>query len=858
MMSPMTKKALLYFTLPGIIPRLLRVFGSGFSYISFYMASVLNVARLLPPNHPYLNPANFGRFGIHHVLAQGWRNLEFTKKNADQIIIFFLLVLGIVLLFAQIILFVLAFVMPAASAGVGAEFASYFVTQNPTDDLAFLFLDRVFGLPGIYNSGAVADPGGWPTNFHLGLQEMFSYYSTGLAIVAFLLILYFVIVLAAETAKTGVPFGKRFNGAMAPLRLIIALALLVPITYGMNGAQLITLFMAKWGSSLATNGWQTFLTEVKGSTILGNVDTLVVTPNAPPVNALVEFMFVAQTCRFAYELSTENEPDPVDRKMIRPYVILPNDASAELGVPPADNLNAILGANGNRNITIRFGHQNPDWYPEFPSFVNPLCGELEINLQDITEPGAYYVQNGYIFELVAGLWADIPNETYARNLVRRKLTMITGRDPTLAEPDAAFIQDTFDYFNTWTEDIIEQGVLDQIANGNWNEDFSKYGWGGAAIWYNKIAQFNGSLISSSYNLPVPKKYPALMQLVLERKKAQNNSVVGRERFKPVLADGTKIFTSGMESEFADLLFDAQTYWIQTQEKNSGNFLKDAINMLLGFEGLINMRENDTIHPLAQLVGVGRSLIESAIQNFGYMAASAVGGMVGGPVGQLGSSARSFFSSIAMLGLSLGFVLYYILPLLPFIYFFVALTNWVKTIFEAMVGLPLWALSHIRIEGDGLPGPAGMNGYYLIFEIFVNPILIVFGMLAGITIFAAQVTVLNEIWGLVTTNLTGHDPALINKTIEDKMGSIRYLRGSLDKFFYTVMYTIFVYMMGLASFKLVDAIPDRILRWMGTSVKSFNETAESMAGELVSRSFQSTQAVGGNIDGVMNQMLVRNS
>ena len=83
-MSITSGKILAYFALPGFVPRLKRIFGTGFSSLSYYMASVLNVARLLPNNHPYLNPANVGRYGMHHVLLQAWGNLEFKKKNTDQ------------------------------------------------------------------------------------------------------------------------------------------------------------------------------------------------------------------------------------------------------------------------------------------------------------------------------------------------------------------------------------------------------------------------------------------------------------------------------------------------------------------------------------------------------------------------------------------------------------------------------------------------------------------------------------------------------------------------------------------------------------------------------------------------------
>lgn len=854
-MSSLTRKTIAYVTLPAIWPRLKALFASGFSYVAYFMALVLNMIRLLPDNHPYLNYINFGRFGLHHVLWQAWKNLEFKRQNIDQIIIFFTLVSGVVLLFLQIIMFALALAVPVAQAGIGTEFARFFVTPNPNDDLAFMFLDRVFGMQGIFGSRVSTEPN-WPTNFHAGLHELFGYYNTGLAIVAFLLIIYFAITLTAESAQTGVPFGRRFNGAMAPLRLIIALALLAPLTSGMNGAQLITLYMSKWGSSLATNGWDLFVTEIGSKSVLGDPKTLVITPKPPQANVLVEFMFVAVTCRYAYELSSENNPDPARRYEIRPYVILDPTTAEVLGQGAATSLNSILGANGNRNVSIRIGHLSKQWFNEYAGFVKPLCGEIEFNLQDINEPGAYYIQNAYIFSLIQGLWNDYPNNMYAENMVRRRLSNVSPRDPTLPEPQEPFIQNTFDYFNNQTQKDINQGVQEQIIKGNWVEDFSKYGWGGAAIWYNKIAQYNGSLISSAFNVPVPKKYPMVMEEVHNRKRAQNNNVDGAQRFRPVLADSTPVFPTGPDQEMAELFYDAQQTWQQTQSGNSGNFFVDGINMVMGLHGLISIRDNVTIHPLAQLVGVGRSLIEAAVQNFGYTVGGFFGGLVSkGPLQNVMKNATKFFSMIAMMTFSIGFVLYFVLPFLPFLYFFLALTSWVKTIFEAMVGLPLWALAHIRIDGVGLPGPAGMNGYYLIFEIFITPILIVLGMLAGITIFAAQVQVLNEIWGLIVSNLTGHDPLTVNKTVEDKLGSIRYLRGAMDKFFYTAMYAVVVYMMGMASFKLVDRIPNGILRWMGTGVKSFGEGGEDMANQLMGQSYANSQKVAGNMDQVANMSLL---
>jgi conjugal transfer/type IV secretion protein DotA/TraY len=204
----------------------------------------------------------------------------------------------------------------------------------------------------------------------------------------------------------------------------------------------------------------------------------------------------------------------------------------------------------------------------------------------------------------------------------------------------------------------------------------------------------------------------------------------------------------------------------------------------------------------------------------------------------------------MMGLGIGFVLFYVVPFLPFIYFFFAVGAWIKTIFEAMVGVPLWALAHIRIDGNGLPGDAAMGGYYLILDIFLRPILIIFGLLASITIFSAQVRILHEVWHLVVSNVAGMDRADAQAVPAGLSGAIEWLRSPIDQFFYTVIYAIIVYMLGLSAFKLVDIIPAQILRWMGTSANTFQDNSGEAAGSLMRNSMMSNNFVQGHLSGAM--------
>jgi len=163
-----------------------------------------------------------------------------------------------------------------------------------------------------------------------------------------------------------------------------------------------------------------------------------------------------------------------------------------------------------------------------------------------------------------------------------------------------------------------------------------------------------------------------------------------------------------------------------------------------------------------------------------------------------------------------------LPIMPFIYFFFAVGRWVKVIFEALVGVPLWALAHMRVGGPGLPGSAAIGGYFLILEIFIRPILTVFALVASFAIFSALTVGLNTVFTLISVNLFGSVAPAFSGTLNaaQQLSYVSLARGMIDQFFLTVFYIFLVYTIGVGSFKLIDLIPDNIMRWSGSGAQSF--------------------------------------
>ncbi|MDH5722853.1 MAG: DotA/TraY family protein [Alphaproteobacteria bacterium] len=950
MFGLLPKGTLNYAIMPHFMPRLRDLWTGGFHYVPYFLALVFQMVRLLPQNHPYVMPRNMGRFGVRHVLAQAALNLRFKVKNIDQLFLFGLILVGIVIFFVQF-LTLGAFIFLSPAMALPTNFAGFFTIQNVNDrphDLAFMMLDMVFGVPhpsnaaiGLFES-CVSNPfytcentdgigvipfdtnnaSGlplveknrlspfsvgypFPSPIHLGLHRLFAVYSTGLLVIAVAITSYFVATVLAETAQSGTPFGRRYNKTWVPFRIVIAFGLLMPLGSGLNSSQYIVLYMAKFGSAFATNGWNYFNNSLTTS-YLGQPVDMIAKPNYPDVGAFSQFMFLAKLCEYIYENKVERrQVDASNDTNSVPYVIeayvMGASTKAPLLVTGATFYDAVIAYldDGTNSFKVRFGERNAILYPKELGNVKPLCGELTFFLADARdpastdppEPGPYRIQRVYFAEMnynwrhagpVSSFWQNGTEAppTATNNTGNRWIKIANDIFPPTDSMNKADLDDLYvSAVNKEIKDFItlaiNNGINDQIASGSWGgawngagDPLYRKGWAGAGIWYNKISEMNGLMTTAAISMPAPSLYPMVMEGVWSAKTKYVGNVTPDERFNPNTpgSESVEKYLEGIEGlQIAQALYLGYKYWgaaegTNTASKPTGNPIEDAIIMLFGLDGLYDMRKNQNAtrvtHPLAQLVGIGRGLMESAVRNLGYATIATMGGVVLGDImGQfpknLASSAASMFVSVAMLGVTVGFVLAYIVPFLPFIYFFFAVGGWVKGIFEAMVGAPLWALAHIRIDAHGLPGNAAISGYFLIFEIFLRPILIVFGLLASITIFSALVAVLNSIFTSVVSNVGGFD---MTEEITNSSGTginlLGQSRGRIDQFFYTVIYAIIVYLMGMSSFKLIDTVPNNILRWMGQSVATFNDSREDPAKGLVSRGAISSQQVSSRIGGAL--------
>ena len=948
-------KAIGCVALPRVIPRVKALFFSGFSTLAYFIALTYAMVRLLPEGHPYLDTRNIGKYGVRHVIAAALHDLKFAWKNIDQILVFFAVMAGS----AGVMLFIVAIFMFAAFSPVYAM--SYVTTNAPALDVAFMMLDKVFGIPGLFNSEVgtnFAKYGPFPNNFHIGMRGLFQFYSMGLFLLSVFVFLYYVVVVVSETALTGTPFGRRFDNFWVPLRIGLGLALLMPGFGGLNSAQYIVLYAAKYGSGLATNTWISY-NFYAGDNPMGTTNSeLVARPAMPDYSQLIKDLILIRGCMemnmigafFTIPLSAPESFYGVTEYMVKGTTSQPlldqppgtwvrtpprSPVGVALGIPFAityDNLTTFNKAmtfyNGG-DIRIVLGTHSSDLYENSEGFVYPHCGEIIIPVTS-QNPESLYVAEGYmaaivrilygigrstatnppdsnLYELGMGIasaksfyqssnsWKRYMQTTYSRDercyfdsdaddidefprgaTALPQLGKCMDPVPPLYWASAiARYQEAFEWaaltgYDYLTGEITEDldfsigDVYYQSIGGTnpllMNGDILRYGWGGAGLWYNKIAEVNGALMSAIGSAPYVVKYPDVMEKIKEQRLKNDSKVEtsGCEVYNPNksgetsvnMPDGRNAFSSESALALYTLCNEIHTNeLIRPVKEDSGgnfvsysradkspNFLVNIINSMFGANTFFNILENRTVNPMSMLVNLGKTLIDKAIFNF----AAATGTSVIGGLNQMGPGSTDVgfahltqaashlshaFVIIGSMALTSGFILFYVLPLLPFMYFFFAVGTWVKSIFEAMVGVPLWALAHLSLKGPGLTGSTAIFGYGLILEIFIRPVLTVFALVSSFAVFSAMVVMLNTTFDLVLTNVFGADMKVVidsaNGTADPSLQkTLSNMRDVFDQFMFTLMYIILVYIIGTGCFKLIDQIPEGIMRWSGVGVKTW--------------------------------------
>jgi conjugal transfer/type IV secretion protein DotA/TraY len=174
----------------------------------------------------------------------------------------------------------------------------------------------------------------------------------------------------------------------------------------------------------------------------------------------------------------------------------------------------------------------------------------------------------------------------------------------------------------------------------------------------------------------------------------------------------------------------------------------------------------------------------------------------------------------------GFFLSFVVPLIPFMVWIVALLGFLFMAFEMIVAAPLWGIMHMHPEGHEVVG-FGANGYKMALAIITRPFLMILGFVGGYALFMGFTSLITP---------------MIAKAVVSSQGTGGGFTGPLDMIGAVGIYATLMIIIAYECFKLVFVLPERVMNWASAGVQNYGE--EGVLGKQ--------QQAHGNAKGQANQ------
>ncbi|MBN2689318.1 MAG: type IVB secretion system protein DotA [Gammaproteobacteria bacterium] len=158
---------------------------------------------------------------------------------------------------------------------------------------------------------------------------------------------------------------------------------------------------------------------------------------------------------------------------------------------------------------------------------------------------------------------------------------------------------------------------------------------------------------------------------------------------------------------------------------------------------------------------------------------------------------------------MGFTLAVYVPLIPYLLFLFGVIGWLIFVIEAMAAAPLVALGITHPEGHDLLGKSE-QAVMLLLSVFLRPVAMIIGLIAGIVLSFIGVEILNAGFGAFISKGSGIIAHSVTVGKHHKVG-VAYMVRDLGAL---LIYTFTVVAIINQSFGLIYVIPEKIMRWLG--------------------------------------------
>ena len=266
-----------------------------------------------------------------------------------------------------------------------------------------------------------------------------------------------------------------------------------------------------------------------------------------------------------------------------------------------------------------------------------------------------------------------------------------------------------------------------------------------------------------------------------------------------------------------------------------------------------------INPIIGLSMMGINYINTAMSIWIAVGMSAVAGSLFPSLYALFMIFMPLFFTWLGTMLAIAFTTVYYVPFLPYMLFTFGSIGWFMVVIEAMVAAPIVALGILHPEGHDAVGQSS-QGFMILLNIFLRPVLMVFGYIFGISLSYVGVWVINAGFMNVLTYMEGTGQGAWNSATNGNMTGINWTQV-FGYFFASLLYTGMYLAVVQNAFTLIAELPDKVLRWVGGGQESTGKESMSMKdeakGKIEKAGEQTTESAGsvakGSASGMQSMM-----
>lgn len=661
---------------------------------------------------------------------------------------------------------------------------------SDTDKSKQIFIDPLFG--------PITGGGTSP------LSEVIKAFNLAMLFIGGILVAYTLVAGTMSTAHDGEMMGKKWSSMWVPIRTAVGTAAILPVNAGFCFAQMVVIWLALQGVGLANSLVKEFIPNALNVTLFDPPSV------QRPIRQVLESMLVSSACHATMQHQFDSGNTRGAARLV-PSMLNVGTPSVTAVTPGTDILRSSIGV----KAVIRYGgFSGSCGVISLASGQGAAFGDSSSSIGGVTGNALFDVDS-YREDLV------LVHEEQMRSAVTKLYTLSNEIIDSSANAENyealgnRVTKELDDIALQWNTALVEKAreTMAQNTNDKFMNSIIEDGWLLLGAWYIEIAKAQDAIVAGISSIPAS-SFGTFVGKPEENDSWFTRATKGTWRWVNQKATGMDSAMISENMAIAEALASAGSSGgvggavADHESANTRSWTSKVVSWFINADvSLVGEQMSPgPENPILMARNLGQNM---TMMGWAGYALSIVPVSIWPGVAAMLSPMITAISGLIIVS---GATLSTYLPMLPFVLWIGVALSWAIFLLEAMFAAPLWAVTHLAPDGDGVVGRGG-QGYMLVLSLVLRPGLAVLG-------FVSATVLMNPIGELINATFIGAFLSGVNPSI---FGLSQMIMGC-------VLYCVLMISVITKVFSLIHVVPDKILRWIGGAGADIGDTAAGIQGE----------------------------